>query len=141
MTQIPATNPLDAVARPNVGNRFSAMSSEDFVRIIFTELANQDPLAPNDSNALLQQLSSLRSIESDIQLIDQLKSLVTENQLAAGSSLIGKFVTGLTATNDRVSGNVRSVRPVTSDDPNPCYESSRRSRATERGQPLQRYVV
>ena len=85
------------------------MSSEDFVRIIFTELANQDPLAPNDSNALLQQLSSLRSIESDIQLIDQLKSLVTENQLAAGSSLIGKFVTGLTATNDRVSGNVRSV--------------------------------
>ena len=109
MTQIPATNPLDAVARPNVGNRFSAMSSEDFVRIIFTELANQDPLAPNDSNALLQQLSSLRSIESDIQLIDQLKSLVTESQLAAGSNLIGKFVTGLTATNDRVSGHVQSV--------------------------------
>lgn len=109
MTQIPATNPLDTVARPNVGNRFSAMSSEDFVRIIFTELANQDPLAPNDSNALLQQLSSLRSIESDIQLIDQLKSLVTESQLAAGSNLIGKFVIGLTATNDRVAGNVRSV--------------------------------
>ncbi len=109
MTQIPATNPLDTVARPNVGNRFSDMSSEDFVRIIFTELANQDPLAPSDSNALLQQLNSIRSIESDIQLIEQLKSLVTENQLAAGSNLIGKFVTGLTASSDRVSGYVRSV--------------------------------
>ena len=85
------------------------MSSEDFVRIIFTELANQDPLAPNDSNALLQQLNSIRSIESDIQLIEQLKSLVTENQLAAGSNLIGKFITGLTASSDRVSGYVRSV--------------------------------
>ncbi len=109
MTQIPATNPLDNVVRSNVGNRFSDMSSEDFVRIIFTELANQDPLAPSDSTALLQQLNSIRSIESDIQLIEQLKSLVTENQLAAGSNLIGKFVTGLTASNDRVSGYVRSV--------------------------------
>ncbi len=109
MTQIPATNPLDTVVRSNVGNRFSDMSSEDFVRIIFTELANQDPLAPSDSTALLQQLNSIRSIESDIQLIEQLKSLVTENQLAAGSNLIGKFVTGLTASNDRVSGYVRSV--------------------------------
>ncbi len=109
MTQIPATNPLDNVVRPNVGNRFSDMSSEDFVRIIFTELANQDPLAPSDSTALLQQLNSIRSIESDLQLIEQLKSLVTENQLAAGSNLIGKFVTGLTASSDRVSGHVVSV--------------------------------
>ena len=109
MTQIPATNPLDTVVRPNVGSRFSDMSTEDFIRIIFTELANQDPLAPSDSTALLQQLNSIRSIESDLQLIDQLKALVTENQLAAGSNLIGKFVTGLTASSDRVSGQVRSV--------------------------------
>ncbi len=109
MTQIPATNPLDTVVRPIVGNRFIDMSSEDLVRIISTELANQDPLAPNDSTALLQQLNSIRSIESDIQLIEQLKSLVTENQLAAGSNLIGKYITGLTASSDRVSGHVRSV--------------------------------
>ena len=109
MTQIPATNPLDTVVRPNVGSRFSDMSTEDFIRIIFAELANQDPLAPSDSTALLQQLNSIRSIESDLQLIDQLKALVTENQLAAGSNLIGKFVTGLTASSDRVSGQVRSV--------------------------------
>ncbi len=109
MTQIPATNPLDSDARSNVGNRFSDMSSEDFVRIIFTELANQDPLAPNDSNALLQQLNSIRSIESDIQLVEQFKSLVTEHQLAAGGNLIGKFITGLTASSDRVSGHVVSV--------------------------------
>ena len=109
MTQIPATNPLYTVVRPNVGSRFSDMSTEDFIRIIFAELANQDPLAPSDSTALLQQPNSIRSIESDLQLIDQLKALVTENQLAAGSNLIGKFVTGLTASSDRVSGQVRSV--------------------------------
>lgn len=109
MTQIPATSPVDAAMQSTSANRFSEMSSEDFIRIIFTELANQDPLAPSDSSALLQQLNSIRSIESDMQLIDQLKSLVTENQLAAASNLIGKHVTGLTINSDAVEGNVVSI--------------------------------
>ena len=109
MTQIPATSPVDSALQSTSVNRFSDMSSEDFIRIIFTELANQDPLAPNDSGALLQQISSIRSIESDMQLIEQLKSLVTENQLAAASNLIGKHVTGLTINSDAVEGNVVSI--------------------------------
>lgn len=109
MTQIPAFNPLDTTTAPSTPSRFSEMSSEDFIRVIFTELANQDPLQPNDSSAVLEQLNSIRSIESDLQLVEQLKSLVTENQFAGASNLIGKFVTGLTATNDRVAGNVVSV--------------------------------
>ena len=109
MTQIPATSSLDSALPSSSINRFSEMSSEDFIRIIFTELANQDPLAPNDSAALLEQLNSIRSIESDLQLIDQLKSLVTENQLSAASNLIGKHVTGLTAYSDAVEGNVVAI--------------------------------
>ncbi len=109
MTQIPATSPADAALQSTSVNRFSEMSSEDFIRIIFTELANQDPRAPNDSGALLEQLNSIRSIESDMQLIEQLKSLVTENQLAAASNLIGKHVTGLTEFSDAVEGNVVSI--------------------------------
>ena len=79
------------------------------MRIIFTELANQDPFAPSDSSALLDQLNSIRSIESDIQLMDRLDSLVFENKLAAGANLIGKVVQGLTTTNNRVEGAVISV--------------------------------
>lgn len=82
------------------------MSSEDFVKIIFTELTNQDPFKPNDSSALLQQMSSIRSIESDIKLTDQLKSLVSQNQLTAAGGMIGKFVGGLTIDNRRVAGIV-----------------------------------
>lgn len=55
-------------------SRFSDMSSEDFIKIIFTELSNQDPFQPNDSAALLKQLDSIRSIESDVKLTDQLQS-------------------------------------------------------------------
>lgn len=96
-------------AASSVPSRFSDMSTEDFIRIIFTELSNQDPFKPNDSAALLEQLNSIRSIESDLQLTGQLKSLVTDNQLSSASGMIGKFIGGLTADNDRVAGFVVSV--------------------------------
>ena len=53
-------------------NRFNELSSEDFMQIIFTELQQQDPFEPNDSSALLEQLNSIRAIESDIELTKNL---------------------------------------------------------------------
>lgn len=90
-------------------NGFSALSSEEFMKIIFTELQNQDPMKPNDSSALLDQMSSLRSIQSDMDLSKQLQLLVTQNQLASAGNLIGEFVSGLTFGNQRASGWVVSI--------------------------------
>ena len=87
---------------------FSELKSEEFVRIIFTELANQDPLAPSDSKALLDQLSSLRSIQSDIDMGRRLSDLVTQNELSSAAGLIGKTVRGRGATGS-VTGPVESV--------------------------------
>ncbi len=90
-------------------NAFSELTSEEFVKIMFTELSNQDPLKPNDSSALLDQMSSLRSIQSDIDLSSKLESMVTQNQLAAAGGLIGKYVSGVSLGNQRVEGAVVSV--------------------------------
>lgn len=109
MTQISAFNPADAALNAGGVNRFSEMTSEDFVRIIFTELSNQDPLEPNDTGALLDQLNSIRSIESDLQVVDQLESLVLENQLASAGNLLGKFLDGLTDNAERAQGYAISV--------------------------------
>lgn len=108
MSQIGAFNPLQQAVNPPV-NRFQDMKSEDFIKIIFTELSNQDPFKPNDSAALLEQLNSIRSIESDVQLVDKLDSLVTQNQMASAGTLIGRYVTGLTDSAQRVSGYVVSA--------------------------------
>ncbi len=88
---------------------FSDLSSEEFIRIIFAELANQDPLKPNDSNQLVQQMANLRSIQSDIDLSKKLESLVTENQLASAGNLIGTYVSGLDEFNQRTEGLVMSI--------------------------------
>ncbi len=109
MSQISSTGPLNNVVSNKSSNGFSDLTSEDFIKIIFTELTNQDPFQPNDSSALLDQLNSIRSIESDTQLTKNLQDIVFQNQLASSSGLIGKYVSGLTDSANRVDGYVVSV--------------------------------
>lgn len=99
---------LNAAAKAST-NAFSALTSEEFVKIMFSELSNQDPLKPNDSNQLVQQMANLRSIESDLQLQNRLESLVTQNQLAAAGSMIGARISGLSEDNRRVEGIVQRI--------------------------------
>ena len=103
------TSAASGVVGGSGSNRFNELSSEDFLQIIFTELQQQDPFEPNDSSALLEQLNSIRAIESDIELTKNLEDIVFQNQLATAGNMIGKTVEGLTATNDRVVGNVFAV--------------------------------
>ena len=91
---------------------FAQMSSSDFVRVLMTELTNQDPLQPNDTTKLMEQLSSLRNIESQSALEDSLKSLVLQNGVIQASGMIGKLVAGLADSGNRISGLVTSVRVV-----------------------------
>lgn len=95
-------------------NGFSELTSEQFVKIIFTELGNQDPLQPNDSKALLEQLSSIRSIQSDLDLSRRLEAIVTQNELSSASGMIGRRVSGLNESNTRVQDVVASVSRTSS---------------------------
>ena len=108
MSSIPAAAGIQASGAAGASG-FSAMKSEDFVKIIFTELQNQDPFQPNDSAALLEQLNSIRSIESDMQMTQQLEAIVMQNQLAGAGNLIGRYVQGIADGGLRVDGNVISV--------------------------------
>lgn len=101
-----------AIASSNTNtapNGFAELSSGEFLQIILSELSNQDPLAPNDTAAILEQLSSIRNIESQVQLEGKLESLVTQNAIASSANMIGKYVTGLNSANNTVKGLVESL--------------------------------
>ena len=91
-------------------NRFSDLSSEQFLKVMISELRNQDPLKPQDSSKLLEQMSSLRNIETQSALQDELGKLVTQNQIASAGNLIGQRVAGLDGSNNQVEGLVTAVR-------------------------------
>ncbi len=88
---------------------FSELSSTDFLEIIFAELQNQDPLSPNDTQALLDQISTIRSIESDLELSDKLEEITRRGEITSAGSLVGQFVGGTTASGLDVAGFVDSV--------------------------------
>jgi flagellar basal-body rod modification protein FlgD len=90
-------------------DRYSDLTTQDFVKIMFTELGNQDPTQPSDSKALLDQLSSLRNIQSSMALSTRLDDLVSQGQLNSAAGLIGKYVRGLSENNETVTGQVYSV--------------------------------
>jgi flagellar basal-body rod modification protein FlgD len=108
-----AVDALSAVGSSASGaasrSAFGDLKAEEFVKIIFTELANQDPLEPNDSQALLQQLSTIRSIQSDIDMGTRLGSLVAQNEMAAAAGLIGRTIRGRGESGSLVTGGVKSV--------------------------------
>lgn len=108
MATIDALGTLDQT-RTTAPNGFSALGSDQFMKIILTELSKQDPLKPNDSTALLQQLSTIRSIQSDVDLGDRLKELAGQNEMSAAAGLIGRVVAGITEDAERVNGSVASV--------------------------------
>ena len=111
ISSVPGTSPA-AVSDPGARNPYAEVSSDEWLGIILEELQNQDPFEPNDTSATLEQLNSLRSIESDITLADQLESLVLQNSIGQAGSLIGKEVEGLNTLGQNVTGTVASVRVV-----------------------------
>ncbi len=88
---------------------FNTLSSEDFIKIMTTELARQDPLAPTDSKAILEQISSIRSIESNASLKSSLEAMVRQNEFSSAGGLIGRRVLALTDQGAEVQGVVAGV--------------------------------
>lgn len=109
MATIDAIAGSAATASAGNGKGFSALSADDFTKLIFTELSHQDPLQPNDTNQLLQQVQSIRNIQSDLDLSSNLKGVANQYEFSAATTLIGRKVSGVSDDAGRVEGVVKSV--------------------------------
>lgn len=86
------------------------LKTEDFIRMMVTQLQNQDPLEPAKNEQLLAQMSQIGQLQASQDLQSSLKSLVLQNNLGAASSLIGKMVEGQDDSGESIAGLVTSVR-------------------------------
>ena len=67
-------------------------------------------MQPTDSNALLQQISTIGQMQSSSDMQTTLQSLTLQNQIGAASSLIGKSVIGQDSNGNVLTGLVNSVQ-------------------------------
>jgi flagellar basal-body rod modification protein FlgD len=83
---------------------FNGLTSDTFLKLLIAQLQNQDPTAPVGNEELLQQLSAMRSLQSNIELSDTLKAFNNNQQVASGAAFLGKIVTGTNADQKEVTG-------------------------------------
>src|SRR5919112_6013369 len=105
------TTPVQTTPSQNqLKNKNFELKTEDFIKMMITQLQNQDPLEPAKNEELLAQMSQIGQLQSTTQLQQSLKGLVLQNQIGAAGNLIGKQVEGLNDRNEKVTGLVNSVR-------------------------------
>jgi len=92
------------------------LNSDDFLKIMITELTNQDPFEPMKNQDLLNQMSTIQQLESNrsmstsfTQLMDRFDGLLLRQNLNAAGEMIGQLISGTTASGSVAVGKVVAV--------------------------------
>ena len=89
------TNPITSVYNaPQQNERvpLKELGQHDFLKLLTTQLGNQDPFKPQSSGEMLNQMTQIASIQSMTSMQKNLTQLRTDQQLTMGQSLINKTV-------------------------------------------------
>ena len=101
----PSSNGTSSAAAANaLANTQIAGNFQSFLQLLTTQLQNQDPLSPLDTNQFTQQLVEFAGVQQQINTNDSLATLVSLQQTAQSSQAL-QFV-GKTAV---VSGNTATL--------------------------------
>ena len=68
------------------------MSSEDFFKLLVTELQQQDPLEPTGTADMIAQVSQIRSIEQSAALMTTLQQMTQQQNTNGATEMLGKYV-------------------------------------------------
>jgi flagellar basal-body rod modification protein FlgD len=90
-------------------NAYDSLDSSAFIKMLVTELQNQDPLEPMDNAQILQQVGQIRSISSNDKLAKMLESVQLQQNVTTANNLLGKVISGLTDDSKRITGSVDKV--------------------------------
>jgi flagellar basal-body rod modification protein FlgD len=82
---------------------------DDFLKIMITELQNQDPLNPLENDELIAQISQIRSVGATEKLTETLDSVLLGQNIASATNLIGAEIEAISDDNQKVTGLVERV--------------------------------
>jgi len=96
MSTSPVTSAPRAASSGSATGAVKQLAKDDFLRLLLTQMQNQDPLSPVDNKEMLAQLAQFSSLEQMQGVSDRLDTLLlaqsSTNQLAT-TSLVGRSVT------------------------------------------------
>lgn len=97
---------------PVVRDAEDPSSSQNFMRLMIEQLKSQDPMSPMQSAEMTQQLATLNSLEQLVSINSLLSGQNRNAGLSQATGLIGRYVEGMDANQDIVTGIVDKVDMV-----------------------------
>ena len=108
------------------GRAGQVLNSQEFMKLLITELTNQDPFEPMKNQDLLNQIASIQELEANQNMSDSFNNLIgrldgfvsefgtliNREQFSSAGSMVGQLVAGTTDEGDSVFGKVSSVRVI-----------------------------
>lgn len=97
---VDAVSNSNAAGRVNAGGQMLASNFQTFLSLLTTQLKNQDPLSPVDSNEFTAQLTQMAGVEQQLLTNDLLTGLLKAQQgdgLTGAAQYIGKDATAVWA--------------------------------------------
>lgn len=80
------------------------LGKDDFLKLLITQLSNQDPLSPMDDTQFISQMAQFSALE-------QMKNLNTTTAVSQATSMIGSVITWA-KDGEEVAGIVSSVKII-----------------------------
>ena len=99
----------------NNGLASLAGNFQSFLTLLTTQLQNQDPLNPTDTNQFTEQITQMTGVEQQLMSNQLLQQLITQQTgVAAAAGLMGDTVTapGATSSDPNITGTVTAVNQV-----------------------------
>ena len=81
------------------------LDESDFLMLLITELANQDPLDPLDDRDFIEQMAQLNTLSETIALNENVQAL----QMLQATELVGREVEAVGPNGEHVKGMVTEV--------------------------------
>ena len=100
----------------NSNEGYNDLDVDQFLKLLISELQNQDPLDPMENSEMVQQIGQIREIGATDQLTQTLTKLSSSQELVTASSLIGQSVQGLADDASAVDGVVDRITVETSEE-------------------------
>lgn len=86
--------------------RKTTVDYQSFLKLLVTQMKNQDPTKPMDSTDYVAQLATFSQVEQTVQTNSKLDQLLQFSMLGQADGIIGRT---LTSADEKVSGVVKEI--------------------------------
>jgi flagellar basal-body rod modification protein FlgD len=98
-TAVPSTTSATSSSAGSTGLQELSGNFDTFLTLLTTQLQNQDPMSPMDSNQFTQELVEFSGVEQQINTNSDLQTLIGQGTSSAGSNAVGYLGKTITLTN------------------------------------------